>query len=136
MWKFSFQVYFNWLKYQVTWIGYPNTTGLPTVDYRITDSLADPLDTKQKYVLVHNRKVFLGFRVNPHRILSVSFCVYLIADRWRSWSGFRSVFFAIHHLQKLVLFVQHPLFPMVLSHLVASTIWQRLDILCPWIITP
>jgi FkbM family methyltransferase len=27
---------------QATYIGYPNTTGLPTMDYRITDSWADP----------------------------------------------------------------------------------------------
>lgn len=27
---------------QITWIGYPNTTGLSSIDYRITDEFADP----------------------------------------------------------------------------------------------
>ncbi|GJD12114.1 Probable UDP-N-acetylglucosamine--peptide N-acetylglucosaminyltransferase SPINDLY [Galdieria sulphuraria] len=34
---------------QVTWIGYPNTTGLPTVDYRLTDNTVDPENTIQKF---------------------------------------------------------------------------------------
>ncbi|MDU0458554.1 MAG: glycosyltransferase [Geobacteraceae bacterium] len=28
---------------QVTWLGYPNTTGLATIDYRLTDEIADPV---------------------------------------------------------------------------------------------
>ncbi|KAB1222488.1 putative UDP-N-acetylglucosamine--peptide N-acetylglucosaminyltransferase SPINDLY [Morella rubra] len=52
---------------QVTWIGYPNTTGLPTIDYRITDSLADPPDTEQKHVeeLVRLPECFLCYTPSP-----------------------------------------------------------------------
>ncbi|GAX74309.1 hypothetical protein CEUSTIGMA_g1758.t1 [Chlamydomonas eustigma] len=35
---------------QATWIGYPNSTGLQTVDYRITDAISDPTDSLQTYV--------------------------------------------------------------------------------------
>eukprot|EP01103_Thecamoeba_quadrilineata_P013485 TRINITY_DN3765_c0_g1_i2.p1 TRINITY_DN3765_c0_g1~~TRINITY_DN3765_c0_g1_i2.p1 ORF type:complete len:627 (+),score=73.09 TRINITY_DN3765_c0_g1_i2:157-2037(+) len=34
---------------QITYIGYPNTTGLKEINYRITDAFCDPLNTTQKY---------------------------------------------------------------------------------------
>jgi len=49
---------------QVTWLGYPNTTGLPTMDYRITDVYAEPegltdhLYTEKLYRLP---EVFCGY---------------------------------------------------------------------------
>ena len=34
---------------QITYLGYPNTTGLKSIDYRISDLIADPSTSKQKY---------------------------------------------------------------------------------------
>jgi len=49
---------------QVTWIGYPGTTGLSAMDYRITDSRADPpgqSDTEHVEKLVRMEPCFLCF---------------------------------------------------------------------------
>ena len=34
---------------QVTWLGYPNTTGLSMIDYRITDKRVDPQGSSERY---------------------------------------------------------------------------------------
>lgn len=34
---------------QISWLGYPNTTGLTTIDYRLTDSVADPPGLTDRY---------------------------------------------------------------------------------------
>lgn len=48
----------------VTWLGYPNTTGLTSIDYRISDAIADPVTTTQKFTetLVRLPRCFLNFR--------------------------------------------------------------------------
>jgi protein O-GlcNAc transferase len=38
---------------QCTYLGYPNTTGLPTIDYRITDSLSDPIGQTEQWHTEH-----------------------------------------------------------------------------------
>ena len=35
---------------QVSYLGYPNTTGVAAIDYRLTDAIADPLDEPPLYV--------------------------------------------------------------------------------------
>ena len=49
---------------QVTWLGYPDTTGLATIDYRLTDGYADPVGLTERYhteQLVRLPKGFLCF---------------------------------------------------------------------------
>ena len=40
---------------QMTYLGYPNTTGLSTIDYRITDEIADPVGEEAYYTEVLQR---------------------------------------------------------------------------------
>lgn len=48
---------------QMTYLGYPNTTGLVNVDYRITDKFADPIESTQKYSekLIYLPRCFLCY---------------------------------------------------------------------------
>lgn len=52
---------------QMTWMGYPNTTGLTTIDYRITDGVADPGGEEVYYSekLLRLDGCFLCFQPHP-----------------------------------------------------------------------
>ena len=53
---------------QLTWIGYPNTTGLDTIDYRLTDAISDPVgvtDLWHSEKLVRMPANFSCYRPDP-----------------------------------------------------------------------
>lgn len=49
---------------QITYLGYPNSTGLPTIDYRICDSLTDPETSTQRFSerLLRLDRCFIAYR--------------------------------------------------------------------------
>ncbi|MDQ5877298.1 MAG: protein O-GlcNAc transferase, partial [Pseudomonadota bacterium] len=54
---------------QLTWIGYPNTTGLDSIDYRLTDAVVDPpgfADTHCTEKLWRLPRPFLCYAPPPH----------------------------------------------------------------------
>lgn len=60
---------------QITYLGFPNTTGLSSIKYRITDNVANPPDSKQRYsetlyklpkcFLLYNYKTCIKYRKTP-----------------------------------------------------------------------
>lgn len=78
---------------QATWLGYPNTTGLAAIDYRITDGTADPVGEPS----VHSEK---PIRLEP------SFCCYqppAVAEvsQLPALEAGRITFGSLHKLTKL-----------------------------------
>ncbi|MEH2068482.1 MAG: tetratricopeptide repeat protein [Nostoc sp.] len=53
---------------QITYLGYPNTTGLASMDYRLTDAWADPPDLTDEYYtekLIRLPRCFLCYQPSP-----------------------------------------------------------------------
>lgn len=72
---------------QITYLGYPNTTGLTCMDYRITDHYADPISSTQKYTetLLRMPKCFICYSItkdiklypiNPVKHKTITFGVF------------------------------------------------------------
>lgn len=57
---------------QISYLGYPNTSGLFQMDYRITDTIADNIDTEQKYTekLIRLNTCFINYNWNNNNNLS------------------------------------------------------------------
>jgi protein O-GlcNAc transferase len=64
---------------QVNWLGYPNTTGLTCMDYRLTDAIADPLDDADQWYaekLIRLPNGFLCYQSDtPHPAVAACPCL-------------------------------------------------------------
>lgn len=70
---------------QMTYLGFPNTTGMHNIDYRITDGIADPPDTNQFYTekllrlprcfICYNNDVDVPIKINTNPMKQIVFGV-------------------------------------------------------------
>ena len=64
---------------QVTWLGYPNTTGMDSIDYRLTDDIADPPGTSDEFHTERLLRLDAGFLCyqtsNPEPAITDAPCV-------------------------------------------------------------
>ena len=76
---------------QVTWIGYPNTTGLDYIHYRVTDYVTDPVDTTQPFSekLIRLPDNFLCFSPHP-KTPDVNACPF-DTNGWVTFGSFNSL---------------------------------------------
>lgn len=90
---------------QINWLGYPNTTGLRSMDYRITDEIADPPGITDKYYTEQLLRLPHGFlcyqvddpipQVTPPPVLNRGYITFgsfnninkVSDDTARAWSG-------------------------------------------------
>ena len=59
---------------QITYLGYPNTTGLQNMDYRLTDSITDPVGFVDNYYterLLRMSRCFLNYHISKDDILKL-----------------------------------------------------------------
>jgi protein O-GlcNAc transferase len=77
----------------VSWLGYPTTTGLPTIDWRITDALADPPGAERFYVetLIRLPDGFLCYEAPSSDVPNVSPLPAALSSRGITYGSFNNV---------------------------------------------
>ena len=80
---------------QVNWLGYPNTTGLTTMDYRLTDNIADPVSVENKEAQFYSEKLvrikdsFLCFQGDSSILAAQS--APIASNGWVTFGSFNNI---------------------------------------------
>ena len=125
---------------QVSWLGYPNTTGLPEMDWRVTDAIADPIGEAEA---IHTERLvrlpmgawcFRPHADTPPVVLRVSdpakpivFGCFNVPRKFddkqlRNWAGVLSAVPASRLLLKAEPFGDHGVRSSILDHLASAGI--------------